>query len=95
MGKTNKAEAMHVAGTSQIPPLDAARLLQEVLVGLARVYPPPHVRPLMRKSVVSQALADLDLVKRQITQPFMAKASVEAKLSRLEEDLRAKTKVMG
>ena len=44
---------------------------------------------------ISQALADLDLVKRQIKQPFMAKASVEATLSRLEGDLRAKAQVRG
>jgi hypothetical protein len=42
---------------------------------------------------VSQALAELEHVKKQIKQPFMGRATVEASLARLEGDLRAKTLV--
>ncbi|GAX77423.1 hypothetical protein CEUSTIGMA_g4868.t1 [Chlamydomonas eustigma] len=52
--------------TAQLPPLDAAKILQ-------------------------QALAELEHVKKQIKQPFMGRATVEASLARLEGDLRAKT----
>ena len=45
------------------------------------------------RRIDAQALAELEIVKRQIKQPFMGKASVEATLSRLEGGLRAKTQV--
>ena len=89
MGPSTQADVSSLAatGTSQLPPLDAARILQQVndtwqenRLGISLYCFP-----------VAQALADLDLVKRQIKQPFMAKASVEATLSRLEGGLRAKT----
>ena len=41
----------------------------------------------------TQALAELDGLKRQIKQPFMAKSTVEASIARLEAGLQAKTQV--
>ena len=40
-----------------------------------------------------QALAELELVKKQIRQPFMGKSTVEDSIARLEGGLRAKTQV--
>ncbi len=42
-----------------------------------------------------QALGELETLKRQIKQPFMAKSTVEASIARMEEGLRAKTHVRG
>ena len=40
-----------------------------------------------------QALTELDNIKRQIKQPFMAKSTVEASIARLEDGLKARTQV--
>lgn len=41
----------------------------------------------------TQALTELDNIKRQIKQPFMAKSTVEASIARLEDGLKARTQV--
>jgi hypothetical protein len=43
--------------------------------------------------MLMQALGELETLKRQIKQPFMAKSTVEASIARMEEGLRAKTHV--
>eukprot|EP00955_Chlamydomonas_euryale_P088231 364362-Chlamydomonas_euryale.AAC.3 len=55
--------------------------------------PPTTLPPLDAARVLHQALGELEALKRQIKQPFMAKSTVEASIARVEEQLKLKTQV--
>ena len=106
--RTGAPSAAH-ATSQQLPPLDAARVLQQVRSSRGRFrlllisspcFPLAHalLLPLLAADTAHvglplQALAELELVKKQIRQPFMGKSTVEDSIARLEGGLRAKTQV--
>ncbi|KAG1656325.1 hypothetical protein FOA52_006656 [Chlamydomonas sp. UWO 241] len=53
--------------------------------------PGKKLEPLDAARLLHQALGELETLKRQIKQPFMAKATVQASIARMEDQLRAKT----